>query len=81
MIPWLVTASNMKEFRLVFIHHSTVSYGRSSTSEKSLTEIPTIVKFISNNKMSRGGRFSNFVRKHLKQIISFKTNREEDGKV
>ena len=27
---------------------------------------PTVVKFISN-KMSEGGRFSNFVRKHLKQ--------------
>ena len=40
---------------------------------------PTIVKFISN-RMSEGGRFSNFVRKHLKQT-SFKTKREKNIKV
>ena len=80
MIPWLVTASNMKEFLLQFSSRATASSGRPSRSEKPNSETLTRVKFI-RNKMSEAGRFSNFVRKHLEQIISFKTNREGDGKV
>ena len=73
LIPWLVTASNMKEF-VLFLFSIQLDVG-----DHQHLRSPTIVKFISN-RMSEGGRFSNFVRKHLKQT-SFKTKREKNIKV